>query len=313
VILHNYDFSNYSEKIRLLISYKDISWKSVNIPSYGPKPSYTPLTGGYRRTPALQMGADVYCDTRLIAELLEDLYPQPTIYPGPFLEQTKAQCEAISYWVENSLMRPLALYATGLHADKFPIEFHIDRAKLHGKVSPSLEQVRRSARTYFPQMKAQLNWIEGLLSGGQKFILSDALSLADLSVYQCPWFLEKITGNLSILDGMPRLLRWRDRVREIGQGKKSKISAEIALQTARMASPRDLISNPSYEMSEGIGLGTMVEVSPFDEHSPSCGKLVYIDESKIVVCKTTLDLGDIFVHFPRLGYRVRVKRGENSH
>ena len=75
MILYNYDFSNYSEKIRLLLGYKGVSWKSVEVPSYGHKPGFTHLTGGYRRAPVLQIGADVYCDTRLIAEVLESLFP----------------------------------------------------------------------------------------------------------------------------------------------------------------------------------------------------------------------------------------------
>ena len=66
LILHHYDFSNFSEKVRLVFALKQIGWDSVIIPSYLPKPDYLPLTGGYRRTPALQVGSDIYCDTRLI-------------------------------------------------------------------------------------------------------------------------------------------------------------------------------------------------------------------------------------------------------
>ena len=64
LILHHYDVSNFSEKVRLILGLKELSWDSVQIPATAPKPDYTPLTGGYRRTPALQIGADVYCDTR---------------------------------------------------------------------------------------------------------------------------------------------------------------------------------------------------------------------------------------------------------
>ena len=62
LILHHYDFSNFSEKVRLVFALKEIDWVSVIIPSYLPKPDYLPLTGGYRRAPALQIGSDVYCD-----------------------------------------------------------------------------------------------------------------------------------------------------------------------------------------------------------------------------------------------------------
>ena len=66
LILHHYDFSPYSEKIRLAFGYKDLDWNSVQTPIQAPKPDLVPLTAGYRRAPVLQIGADVYCDTLLI-------------------------------------------------------------------------------------------------------------------------------------------------------------------------------------------------------------------------------------------------------
>ncbi len=46
-----------------------------------PKPKLVPLTGGYRRIPVLQIGADVWCDTGIIVRKIEELNPEPTIYP----------------------------------------------------------------------------------------------------------------------------------------------------------------------------------------------------------------------------------------
>src|SRR5689334_19212590 len=36
-----------------------------------PRPELMPMTGGYRRTPVLQIGADIYCDTQLILRVLK--------------------------------------------------------------------------------------------------------------------------------------------------------------------------------------------------------------------------------------------------
>ena len=65
-ILHHYDTSPFSEKVRLLFGLRDLAWKSVIQPTIMPKPELTPLTGGYRRIPVLQIGADVYCDSQVI-------------------------------------------------------------------------------------------------------------------------------------------------------------------------------------------------------------------------------------------------------
>ena len=67
LILHHYTTSPFSEKIRLILGFKQLAWKSVLIPSIMPKPDVVALTGGYRKTPFLQVGADIYCDTALIA------------------------------------------------------------------------------------------------------------------------------------------------------------------------------------------------------------------------------------------------------
>jgi len=82
LILHHYPMSPFAEKIRLILGYKGLRWSSVLIPNIMPKPDVTALTGGYRKTPILQIGADIYCDTALIADVIEERHPQPTLYPG---------------------------------------------------------------------------------------------------------------------------------------------------------------------------------------------------------------------------------------
>ncbi|HEX3451354.1 MAG TPA: glutathione S-transferase N-terminal domain-containing protein, partial [Isosphaeraceae bacterium] len=69
LILHHYPMSPFAEKIRLILGFKNLHWSSVLIPNIMPKPDLTALTGGYRKTPVLQIGADIYCDTALIAEV----------------------------------------------------------------------------------------------------------------------------------------------------------------------------------------------------------------------------------------------------
>ena len=82
LILHHYPTSPFAEKARLLLGFKDLAWRSVQIPPVMPKPDLTALTGGYRKTPVLQIGADIYCDTALIARRLEAYQPQPALLPG---------------------------------------------------------------------------------------------------------------------------------------------------------------------------------------------------------------------------------------
>jgi glutathione S-transferase len=82
LILHHFDASPFAEKIRLVFGFKGLAWRSVQIPMVMPKPDLTALTGGYRKTPVLQIGADIYCDTRRIALALARRFGQPPQFPG---------------------------------------------------------------------------------------------------------------------------------------------------------------------------------------------------------------------------------------
>jgi glutathione S-transferase len=81
LILHHFDSSPFSEKIRVLFGFKGLAWGSVHIPNMLPKPDFVPLTGGYRRTPALQIGADIYCDTQVMQAEIERRAPSPAMIP----------------------------------------------------------------------------------------------------------------------------------------------------------------------------------------------------------------------------------------
>jgi len=82
IILHHYPMSPFSEKVRKVLAVKRIEWRAVEQPMWNPKPKLTPLTGGYRRIPVMQIGADVYCDTACILRALEARVPEPTLFPG---------------------------------------------------------------------------------------------------------------------------------------------------------------------------------------------------------------------------------------
>lgn len=71
LILHHYPMSPFSEKVRAVLGFKKLAWKSMLIPTVIPKPDLLALTGGYRKTPVLQVGADMYCDTALICDVGE--------------------------------------------------------------------------------------------------------------------------------------------------------------------------------------------------------------------------------------------------
>ena len=60
-VLHHYPASPFAEKVRAMLGFKGLAWKSVQIPLILPKPDVVALTGGYRKTPIVQVGAGWCC------------------------------------------------------------------------------------------------------------------------------------------------------------------------------------------------------------------------------------------------------------
>lgn len=303
LILHHYDFSNFSEKVRLVLGLKGLAWHGVEIPEKLPKPDYLPLTAGYRRAPALQIGADIWCDTALIVEQLERLAPAPTLYPGSDRTRARAHCQVLAAWAESALMRPIALYITGLHADRFDDSFHADRAALHGKPVPDAARVRAASATYEPQALAALALLEDLLADAAPWILDDAPSLADIALYQAPWFLRVIGGDMALPRRFTRMRRWAEAVAAIGHGEMLAMDAATALDRARQAQPAAQMQG-DYVAPEGVEPGDDVVITPFTERSPARGELICIDDARVVIGADHPRSGRVHVHFPRLGYRV---------
>ena len=166
LILHHYDLSPFSEKVRLTMGYKGLSWHSVEVPIWPPRPELTPLTAGYRRVPVLQVGADVYCDTLLILRELDRRHPEPTLYPD---EQTGLNA-ALSQWVDGACFMPAAALTTSIIGDTLPAEFLADRIAFM-KHDFSREASLRDLPVSRQRMHAALGVLADLLKDGRPFLL----------------------------------------------------------------------------------------------------------------------------------------------
>ena len=111
LILHHYPASPFAEKIRLILGLKKLAWKEVIIPMVMPKPDVIALTGGYRKTPLLQIGADIYCDTALIARKLDHIAPAPGLHP----REQAATVMLLAQWADSVLFQMVmpVLYQPG--------------------------------------------------------------------------------------------------------------------------------------------------------------------------------------------------------
>lgn len=301
LILHNYDFSNYAEKARLALGYKGLVWRSVTIPPVAPKPDLTPLTGGYRRTPVLQIGADIYCDTKLIFRELERRQPEPSFYPAA----CRALGDAIAYWAENQLFRPMSLYVSGTNLDLLPSNLQADRSKMRGLPVPDDETVRRAARRNAPAVRIQIARVAELLSDRREWIAGPAVTVGDFAVYHALWFLTASSERLAHeLAPYPLIQAWMERMKAFGHGVSSPLPASEALAVARDATPAALRDSDPFPEDPEPGSTVRIRADDYARDSIE-GELVLIDHEEVAVRRSDAIVGDVVVHFPRLGYDLR--------
>ncbi|MDQ2945222.1 MAG: glutathione S-transferase family protein, partial [Acidobacteriota bacterium] len=281
LILHHYDFSSFSEKVRLVLGIKGVPWRSVTIPSTLPKPDYMPLTGGYRRAPSLQIGADIYCDSvRIIAEL-EDRFAEPSIYPGTDRAAQRAFTATLERWTDSILIRTTINYISSLHpeAQRFTPEFLADRADLLGKPKPGLGRAGETSTKWLAQLRPQLVWVNDMLSDGRPYVLGDTISLADCNVYHALWIMDQLAYERVAL--IPSRIRtWMDRIAAHGHGSFTPMTALDALDIASASEP--LPPLPSEVLEGDPAVGTEVSNTPTDtgRANSSIGTLAYIDATR---------------------------------
>ena len=298
LILHHYPTSPVSEKIRAALGFKRAPWRSVEIPVIMPKPDLMPLTGGYRKTPVLQVGADIWCDSQIIIREVDRRFPKPALFP-PGHEGTAA---ALAFWADRNLFWAAAGVVMGEIGDKLPEAFHKDRSEFSGRsVDPArLKACQPVARD---QLRAQFLWAEQMLADGRSFLLGATPSAADYALYNPVWFLRSRIGpQASPLDCCPNITRWAERMAAGGTGTPTQVSAQEALDVARSAEPMPTAGVDPGEPG-GWKIGQVVTVTPDDTGKvPVTGELATLTADEIAIRRTDPRVGTVVVHFPRAGF-----------
>jgi glutathione S-transferase len=291
--------STYSEKVRLAFGLKNLAYREVITPVAMPKPDLLPLTGGYRRAPVLQIGANIYCDTQLILRRIEWLQPSPTLFPNG----CRGQASAIAWWAERYMFMPALGFVANVNPDLFQPDFVAER-KAFGFIIGKDDVAPHYGR-HLQQLAAHLHWFVAMLQDGRPFVLGQQVSAADLAAYPTVWFLQRNGGaEAQRLLPLRHLHAWYERVTAIGHGKPTEMPGAEALDIARDATPTapDLPANG--DPSE-IKDGTRVTVTPDDTgRDPVEGTLVAASDQEVVIRRSDARVGEVFVHFPRTGYDV---------
>ncbi|WP_341522805.1 glutathione S-transferase family protein [Pseudomonas sp. G.S.17] len=304
LILHHYPTSLFAEKARLMLGFKGLSWRSVIIPSIMPKPDLTGLTGGYRKTPILQIGADIYCDTALMARRLEQEKVSPTFYP----EGQEFTVASFAAWADSVLfMHAVSLVfqpeSLAVRFAKVPPEavkaFVADRAGLFTGGNASrlpAEQARHQWPTLMSRLELQLSRNGDFLFG--------VPSIADFAVAHTLWFLKQTPVTAPLVDQYPEIVAWLGRVLGFGHGACSELSSTEAVEIAAKATPAAL-PDEVFVDPNGFQPGDQVTIAAIDYGiDPVEGELVFSGREELIVRREDERAGVVHVHFPRFGFRI---------
>ena len=303
LIFHHYPNSPFSEKVRLVFGFKQLAWKSVLIPVMMPKPDVVALTGGYRRTPILQIGADIYCDSALICEVLERIAPTPSLYPSA----TAGLASTLAQWADTTLFWTAIAYAfqpAGLQSmfGSLPPEhlqaFAADRSAMRAGAPRMPPSEATAALTDY------LDRLQNMLADGRAYLLGSAPCIADFSVYHPIWYVRRVQALSSILDRAPAVLAWADRMQAIGHHQSEKMTSIEAIDVAQHGAA--VTPTAATVDVHGIALGERVTITPSDyAMDPVEGELVIASASEMAVRRSDERAGAVVVHFPRIGFQMK--------
>ena len=301
VILHHYPNSPFSEKVRLVLGFKGLAWRSVIVPSVMPKPDVAALTGGYRRTPFMQIGADIYCDSALMCRVIDALQPEPPLYP----KAIAGLAGIVAQWADSALfwaavpftMQPVGVthVLTGATPEMLKA-FAVDRAAMN----PNFR--RPTPADGGAAVHAYLARLENMLGDDRPFLLGALACIADFSAAQSVWFMQLAPPIAAVLEAFSKVRAWYGRVHAFGQGSFTKMTSAEAIELAARGEHAPV----SFTAEAGLAQGAEVTVTPTDyAHDAVSGRLVGLDRDALVIARDDPRAGRVHVHFPRIAFQIK--------
>tara|TARA_R110001599_G_scaffold353459_1_gene592326 strand:- start:17338 stop:18264 length:927 start_codon:yes stop_codon:yes gene_type:complete len=306
IILHHYPMSPFSEKIRLMCGYLDLEWQSVVSPESPPRPIVEPLAGGYRRIPVTQVGADIFCDTRLICAEIAASGGRAELDPATGDESSQAlatKFEGEVFWAAVSsiparrVLRRLFSDLSFLQA----LRFLKDRVGIARSAQTEIVPPKRAIGLFAEHLRS----LEEMLIANGVYLGGDTPVYLDFAAYHTLWF-KVVVGGIPIPSGLPAVTAWYDRMTAHGHGRMQAGSVDDAFAAARTAQPRPV----PVALQDHPKMGAQVVVAPNDYAlDATTGLLVGADQSRWIVARETRDLGLLHVHFPTQGFKLSVESG----
>ena len=297
-ILHHYPPSPVSEKVRAAFGLKGLAWRSCEENRLPDRPELFAMTGGYRRIPVLQIGADIYCDTQVILAEIDARAPEPSLFPDGF----RGLPIAFSRWTDGELFHATLRVAFAPQAANLPPALVADRSRLYMGPGGDLAEELKDLPHTLSQARAGFGWLDDRLAGGAAFLLGDKPSYADVQAWWQYWFVRaRYEPAEAFFAEFTHLNAWAGRMEALGHGESTDITPAIANAsdptTPQATDPRD---------PQGLAPGRRVQVGPLTDSGETAveGVVHAVSRERIALAFENDLCGSVVTHFPRVGYRV---------
>ena len=299
LILHQYDISPFSQKAQKMMGLKGLSWQSVEMPMIAPKPDVEALTGGYRGTPVLQIGRDVFIDNWMIARALDEFDSN-----GPAINAQGALSEAALYAWGERLFTPLLHAALAAYQSQWDADFLADRKQVFPDVDFDTLDVSDPDRR--SQVRAHLGTVESQLGLGQDFLGGVQADGWDIHVWGMVWMIHSaLPALMPIVGTLPRLTDWYERMSALGTGDREDAEIDVAWQALKDGPARSLPKTSAQEpLAQWVGEAVDISAGSADRGSAS-GRLLAVDQEQVVLGVEPISGESAQVWFPRFGYHLK--------
>lgn len=184
-----------------------------------------------------------------------------------------------------------------------PASFVADRTPfMRGALEVS--RIAGLAPAAWDQVETFLGVLDRALEEGEPYLSGSGPSMADFAAYHLVWWLDHEPRVADLLDRRPQVRGWLERMKGIGHGDATPMAPEESLERAR-ADVAELDARMDPEDGMGRKLHGIVGITADDYGRDTVtGEPISSTIAEVVIRRRHADLGDIFVHFPRVGFQI---------
>lgn len=308
LILHQYKESPWATKIRYALGLKGLPVRTVRPPMVLPKEDHFEISGGYRRVPILQIGANIYCDSHCIMNKLDELQPSPPLrLPGREAEEM-----AFTAWLNINFDH---LMGIAFGAVDLTPEFIADRVATMMPPGTDLSLGPKVLGSRYLQIEENVAYLEQRLADGRPFLFGEQPCGADFAaVHPLQALLfeledpepdspgnmsdEVLARNRKIVAPYPATLAWIERTVAQPQCATTPIDSAEAIAAAAAAEPVEYKGEPV--VPDGLKLGqSVVVIHEVYGSGEVYGELAASPLHEIAVRRRGDRIGEVICHFPR--------------